>query len=211
MTLYMHYKNKPYKYIGIARHSEALEDVVVYECRYPNDVSKLWVRPRKMFEEIVDGKARFAKVNLEIERVNEMSRELFEELQPVHRACFESWTDKDENHFRNRALERDRPLLVVGRIDGKIVGYKFGYRFSNEIFNSQLGGVRPEYRDLGIARDLITAQHEWARGIGFKKIATKSHNAFKGMLILNLQMGFKVVGTEMDRERGLMVLLEKDL
>jgi hypothetical protein len=42
MKLYNHYKNKPYKYIGEAKHSETLEDVVIYETRYENKIGKLW-------------------------------------------------------------------------------------------------------------------------------------------------------------------------
>jgi hypothetical protein len=55
---YRHYKNKEYEVIGIARHSETLEELVVYRALYENEVSKLWVRPLAMFlEEIeVDGK-----------------------------------------------------------------------------------------------------------------------------------------------------------
>ncbi len=33
MKLFRHYKNKPYKYIGTAKHSETLEDMVIYETR----------------------------------------------------------------------------------------------------------------------------------------------------------------------------------
>lgn len=42
-----------YRVIGIAKHSETLEDLVVYECLYENPKSKLWVRPMKMFLEKV--------------------------------------------------------------------------------------------------------------------------------------------------------------
>lgn len=47
-----------YKVIGLAKHSETLEDLVVYECLYDNPKSKLWIRPLKMFlEEVeIDGK-----------------------------------------------------------------------------------------------------------------------------------------------------------
>lgn len=47
-----------YKVISLAKHSETLEDLVVYECLYDNPKSKLWVRPLKMFlEEVeIDGK-----------------------------------------------------------------------------------------------------------------------------------------------------------
>ena len=55
--LYEHYKGKRYRVIGLAKHSETLEDVVIYEPLYES-VSKLWVRPMKMFlEEVgVEGK-----------------------------------------------------------------------------------------------------------------------------------------------------------
>lgn len=52
-----------YRAIGVALHSETLEEMVVYECLYDNPRSKLWVRPKKMFMEkvILNGKkvARF--------------------------------------------------------------------------------------------------------------------------------------------------------
>ena len=52
--IYKHYKGKEYRVIGIAKHSETLEDLVVYEALYENEVSKLWVRPLSMFEEEVE-------------------------------------------------------------------------------------------------------------------------------------------------------------
>ena len=48
---YRHYKDKEYEVIGIARHSETLEELVVYRALYGDH--DLWVRPRNMFEESV--------------------------------------------------------------------------------------------------------------------------------------------------------------
>lgn len=49
---YQHYKGKLYEVIGLARHSETLEELVVYKALYgEND---LWVRPKKMFLEMVE-------------------------------------------------------------------------------------------------------------------------------------------------------------
>lgn len=55
---YKHYKGNFYKVLGVAKHSETLEELVVYECLYDNPEGKLWVRPLKMFMEKVevDGK-----------------------------------------------------------------------------------------------------------------------------------------------------------
>ena len=56
LGIYEHYKGGKYRVIGIAKHSETLEDMVVYEALYEN--GGLWVRPISMFLEdvIVDGK-----------------------------------------------------------------------------------------------------------------------------------------------------------
>jgi len=53
---YRHYKGKEYEVLGVAKHSETLEDLVVYRALYGE--GELWVRPLVMFsEEIeVDGK-----------------------------------------------------------------------------------------------------------------------------------------------------------
>jgi hypothetical protein len=48
---YRHYKGKFYEVIGVARHSETEEKLVVYRCLY-GDLS-LWVRPLNMFTETV--------------------------------------------------------------------------------------------------------------------------------------------------------------
>ena len=57
---YKHYKGKFYIVLGIAKHSEILEELVIYEALYQNPEGKLWVRPLEMFvEEVeIDGKKK---------------------------------------------------------------------------------------------------------------------------------------------------------
>lgn len=54
---YRHYKGKDYQVLGIARHSETEEQLVVYRTLYGEQ--DLWVRPLEMFagQVMVDGKA----------------------------------------------------------------------------------------------------------------------------------------------------------
>jgi len=49
--LYRHYKGGLYRLIGIASHSETLEEMVVYRALYGE--RGLWVRPRSMWDETV--------------------------------------------------------------------------------------------------------------------------------------------------------------
>lgn len=50
--IYRHYKGNLYEVIDVARHSESLEDMVVYRALYGD--FKLWVRPLKMFLEDIE-------------------------------------------------------------------------------------------------------------------------------------------------------------
>jgi hypothetical protein len=50
--LYRHYKGNEYEVIEVARHSETLEELVVYRALYGE--RGLWVRPRAMFTESVE-------------------------------------------------------------------------------------------------------------------------------------------------------------
>lgn len=52
--IYEHYKGKRYEVVGIAKHSETLEDLVVYRPLYETEVSvDFWVRPLAMFTEVI--------------------------------------------------------------------------------------------------------------------------------------------------------------
>ncbi len=62
--LYRHYKGHEYRVLGLARHSETLEPLVVYQALYGE--RGLWVRPAAMFNEtvLIAGKSqpRFARI-----------------------------------------------------------------------------------------------------------------------------------------------------
>lgn len=53
---YRHFKGNEYQVIGIAKHSETLEEMVVYKALYGE--GGLWVRPAEMWNETIerDGK-----------------------------------------------------------------------------------------------------------------------------------------------------------
>ncbi len=66
---YRHFKGGEYEVVGIARHSETREEMVVYRALYGE--GGLWVRPLSMWEETVtrDGKTfqRFTYIGEETE------------------------------------------------------------------------------------------------------------------------------------------------
>ena len=59
---YQHFRNKQfYEVIDVAIHTETREEMVVYKSLYATDdfaYGQLWVRPKKMFLELVDGEGQ---------------------------------------------------------------------------------------------------------------------------------------------------------
>ena len=49
---YRHFKGNEYRVIGTARHSETMEEMVVYQAMYGEH--GLWVRPASMWSETVE-------------------------------------------------------------------------------------------------------------------------------------------------------------
>ncbi|MEG0177187.1 DUF1653 domain-containing protein [Anaerorhabdus sp.] len=49
---HIHFKGKQYEVIGFAKHSETLEEMVIYKQLYGNH--ETWVRPVSMWEEEVN-------------------------------------------------------------------------------------------------------------------------------------------------------------
>ena len=63
---YRHYKGNEYEVIAIAKHSETLEEMVVYKALYGN--GEIWVRTKHMWSEEVtlpsgDKVKRFQKID----------------------------------------------------------------------------------------------------------------------------------------------------
>ena len=49
---YRHFKGNEYRVLGVGRHSETLEPMVIYEALYGE--GGLWVRPAAMWQETVE-------------------------------------------------------------------------------------------------------------------------------------------------------------
>lgn len=199
--------------MGHARHSETLEEMALYDCLYPNDLGKTWVRPLDLFygEIEVAGRSvrRFAPVALDIQCVESLTQDHFDILNTLSAKIFEKDAVGDLSHDLRKKKD---VLLLLARVEGQVVGYKVGYHLEEDVFYNWLGGVLPEYRGLGIATALLRAQHDWCQSKGYKKVQTKTGNQFSQMLILNIKAGFKIMSAHTGAHDGAVrIILEKDL
>jgi hypothetical protein len=59
LGVYRHYKGSSYEAIGVAKHSETLEDMVIYKAL--NGDGEIWARPLSMWGELVEDGGRTVK------------------------------------------------------------------------------------------------------------------------------------------------------
>lgn len=52
LGIYEHYKGNRYEVIGVGKHTETLEEMVVYKALYGE--GQMWVRPLAMFTETIE-------------------------------------------------------------------------------------------------------------------------------------------------------------
>ena len=64
---YRHFKGNIYKVLHVAKNSETLEDMVVYQAMYGD--RGIWVSPKAMFDEVIERDGR------KISRFTEISEE----------------------------------------------------------------------------------------------------------------------------------------
>ena len=132
-----------------------------------------------------------------------------EELSALCRVAFDGF---DLSYLTDRLPQIADPCLVAARFeDGSMAGFKLGYRRGATLFYSWLGGVHPEARRQGIARALSVRQHEFAKSRGYEFIETRTRAGNAAMLMLNIGLGFRIVGFETDRSGHEVVTFRKKL
>lgn len=103
-------------------------------------------------------------------------------------------TDEKLDKIRNK-----RHLFLVAYDGVQAIGFKLGYVIpKTRTFFSWLGGVHPDYRRQGIARDLLMQQELLVKEMGMHKIYFTSYDKFPAMIHLGKKQGYLLVRTEPD-------------
>lgn len=93
-------------------------------------------------------------------------------------------------------LKKARFLILIAQVNHNPVGFKIGYAIDETCFYSWLGGVLPEFRQIGIANLLTEKQELWAKTKGFHSIKVKSMNRFQAMLQMLIKNHYHIIGYE---------------
>lgn len=155
---YRHYKGHLYEVIGTARHSESLEDMVVYKALY-GDLGT-WIRPLKMFLEDV-------KVNGKIQKrfefaEGESSSEIHIDVLKSEYKLFEATSDQAE--ILNSKIDKfnAEQLSFVGEAE-----YEKNYVIKDQI-GDMIAGIRGCFylRECLYIRVLFVDENKRKQGLG---------------------------------------------
>lgn len=99
--------------------------------------------------------------------------------------------------FYQQRVHGKNHLALVSEVRGQLAGFKLGYEVNPSHFYSWVGGVIPEFRNLGLAQELLVAQESLVWSRGYQVISVKTAPRFAAMCSLLDKNGY-VVGTRAD-------------
>ncbi|MFL5329758.1 MAG: GNAT family N-acetyltransferase [Gemmataceae bacterium] len=119
---------------------------------------------------------------------------------------------RDITAFRRRFLGRHNVLQMIARIEREPVGFFLGFELKPTTFFAWFCGVLPEYRQQGVASQLMEAVEEWAKQSHYESIRLECHNSVRPMLQLAIKMDYNITGMLWEHEHGdNLVIFEKML
>jgi GNAT superfamily N-acetyltransferase len=118
----------------------------------------------------------------------------------------------DVQFFRRRFMGRYNPLILIASLDERPVGFFCGFELKPSTFFGWLYGVIPEFREVGVARQLADAVHAWAAEHGYSIVRFECQNQHRPMLQLAITLGYDIVGLRWDSDRNAnLVIFEKTI
>ena len=149
------------------------------------------------------------KNNISFQVLNELPNKVtLQEITVLYTSIFKN---ADITFFKNRLEENLNALLVLAYHNEKLIGFKIGYPYNKDTFYSWIGGVLSEYRKTRIGTNLLITLEKEVKTLGYKKLRTKSMNAYKPMLILNLKNNFDIVNFYTNSKGQTKIVFEKKL
>lgn len=97
-------------------------------------------------------------------------------------------------------LSTKKALLQLVYVEGELSGFKLGYALTEDVFYSWLGGILPDFRKLGLARELLANQEAWVKQHGYHAIEVKTRNCFPAMLNMLISNSYQITTLEQQDE-----------
>ena len=130
-------------------------------------------------------------------------------MEELYVLAVQVFGDLDRQELVWRLTEMPNTSVQVAR-EAQLVSFKIGYAVARQRYYSWLGGVHAGWRRQGIALQLMERQHDWLRAQGYTAVETMAVPANVAMLMLNLRVGFRIIGSY-QRGDDLRITMLKEL
>jgi GNAT superfamily N-acetyltransferase len=118
---------------------------------------------------------------------------------------------QDASFFERRLANRTS-LVLVAELQQRPVGFLCSYELRPTTFYNWLTGVVSDARRMGVASQLLQAEHAWARERGYEMCRLECYNHCRPMLTMAIRHGYDVVGIRWDAHTsGNLVIFEKNI
>ncbi len=96
-------------------------------------------------------------------------------------------------------------LILVALVNKEPAGFKVGYdKFnSDSVFYSWFGGVRPEFRNIGLGSALQVQFERWCLDMNYSRIRFKTLNKHRNMIVFGIKHGFSIYDFKRDQNSDL--------
>ena len=115
-----------------------------------------------------------------------------------------------KDYFYERIGKYPELYTLLAYKGEQLAGFKMGYCIEPGIFYSWLGGVKAPFRRQGIARRMMTVQHNFLKNENYAIIRTKTKNIYRNMLVLNILSGFDIIDSYTDKFGDPKIVMEKN-
>ncbi len=119
---------------------------------------------------------------------------------------------REVDYFKRRFMGRYNALTLIARMDDKPVGFWVGFELKPGMFYHWMGGVLPNVRRHGVARQLQDAQQAWAKDHGYEYVRCECMNHQREFIHFAVAVGYDIVGIRWDSTHAdNLVVFEKNL
>ena len=180
LGVYSHYKGNQYEVIGFAKHSETLEDMVVYKALYGERGT--WVRPLSMWDNPIETGGKIVKrfeyadkAEQKSYRICEIDNALREKVQPI---LDETWGSPllavNGKLWDSKAMPGFVAVSVTSNIENyEVLGYLL-YEFHDGVCEIMV--LESVAQNIGIATSLMEQVKKIAKLGGVCKVIVQTSN-----------------------------------